>query len=62
MPERPVKPARKRAITLKRKPTTGTRSVQQADIAKRAYYIHLEEGSRDELHNWLTAERELTAV
>ena len=61
MPERPAKPARKRATT-KRKTTTRTRVVQQADIATRAYYIYLEEGSCDELHNWLRAERELAAA
>ena len=34
----------------------------QADIARRAYFIYLEEGGRDELENWVRAERELTAA
>jgi Protein of unknown function (DUF2934) len=32
----------------------------QNAIAERAYFIHLEEGTCDELENWLRAERELT--
>ncbi len=33
-----------------------------AEISERAYFIHLEEGGRDELSNWLRAETELTAA
>jgi Protein of unknown function (DUF2934) len=32
------------------------------EIAERAYLIHLEQGSCDELANWLRAERELKAA
>ena len=31
-------------------------------IAERAYFIHLEDGSSDQLANWLRAERELATV
>jgi Protein of unknown function (DUF2934) len=33
-----------------------------AEIAERAYFIHLQEGTRDQLENWIRAERELTAA
>jgi hypothetical protein len=33
-----------------------------AEIARRAYFIHLQEGGSDELENWVRAERELTAA
>jgi hypothetical protein len=45
--------ASQRTPTKKRRPGHG-------EIAERAYFIHLEEGSSDELANWLRAERELT--
>jgi hypothetical protein len=48
-----------------RRPASRRRSAKQSrpdhsQIAERAYFIHLEEGSSDELANWLRAERELT--
>jgi hypothetical protein len=74
MPEKPSKPAKlaKSAKPAKRaksasKPgasgarTAAQRTASQHEIAVRAYFIHLEEGGRDELENWLRAERELTA-
>jgi hypothetical protein len=33
-----------------------------AEIAERAYLIHLQEGGSDEFENWVRAERELTAA
>jgi hypothetical protein len=36
------------------------RSPDHHEISERAYFIHLNEGSGDELANWLRAERELT--
>lgn len=60
MPEKAVKPARKRAASTKR--AARARSIDPADIATRAYYIYLDEGSSDQLENWLRAERELTAA
>ena len=42
-------------ITRRRKPT-------HAQISKRAYFIHLDEGHGDEVQNWLRAEQELTAA
>lgn len=38
------------------------RRPDHAQIAERAYFIHLEEGSSDEVANWLRAERELAAA
>ena len=35
------------------------RQLDQGEISKRAYFIHLEEGGSDQLGNWLRAEREL---
>lgn len=60
MTQQTVKPAKKRATTSK--PKSRRRSPAHGAIAKRAYFIHLEEGSQDELANWLRAERELTAA
>ena len=63
MPEKSVKPARKRAATTRTKAkATRARAVEPVDIATRAYYIYLDEGSSDELENWFRAERELTAA
>lgn len=36
--------------------------VDHATIAERAYFIHVEEDSHDELGNWLRAERELAVA
>lgn len=59
-------PAKKRTTATKRatapKSRARTRKPAQAVIAERAYFIHLEEGSSDELSNWLRAERELVAA
>ncbi|HMD58056.1 MAG TPA: hypothetical protein VKG82_11365 [Solirubrobacteraceae bacterium] len=59
-PAKPAKPAAKR--TGSRKRTTGQRKPSHAEIAERAYFIHIEEGGGDELGNWLRAEDELTTV
>jgi len=67
MPAKTAKPVdrSKPARSSSRKRTTSPRSAAQkhqadhARIAERAYFIHLEEGSSDELANWLRAEREL---
>ncbi len=61
MPEKSVKPARRRVATVRAK-ATRARKVDEAEIAKRAYYIYVDEGRTDELENWLRAERELTAA
>lgn len=53
-----AKPAKKRATSPRRR----RRKPDQAAIAERAYFIYLENGSRDELENWLRAERELIAA
>ena len=50
---------RKRATATK--PRTRRRMPTHAQISERAYFIYLEEGSRDEFGNWLRAERELAA-
>jgi hypothetical protein len=54
------KPVAKRAGT--RKPKTKPPRPDHDQIAELAYFIHLEEGDRDELTNWLRAERELTTA
>jgi hypothetical protein len=53
-------PAKKRSSSPRSR--TKQRQPEHSQIAERAYFIHLEEGSVDELANWLRAERELTAV
>ncbi|HSP65762.1 MAG TPA: DUF2934 domain-containing protein [Candidatus Deferrimicrobium sp.] len=58
MSEKPAKPAASKP-TSSRKPTTRRRKLDQGEISKRAYFIHLEEGKSDQLGNWLRAEREL---
>jgi hypothetical protein len=58
MPEKPSKPAAKRAT--QRKPRARRRKPTHDEISLRAYFIHLEEPGTDELGNWLRAERELT--
>jgi hypothetical protein len=60
MTEKATKPAARRTRT--RKPKVEPRQPTQAEIAERAYYLHLEESSVDELGNWLRAEAELTAA
>jgi hypothetical protein len=63
MPEKSVKPARRRAATIKPKGKAARgRPIDPADIATRAYYIYLDEGCSNDLENWLRAERELTAA
>ena len=71
MPQKSAKPVRKRATAAaaKTKTTARTKSsrtraraVDRDDIATRAYYIHLQEGSSNDMENWLRAERELTAA
>lgn len=52
--------ARKPAVRRKRVPAPGV-TVSHADIATRAYYIHLE-GGHDPFENWLRAEAELATV
>jgi Protein of unknown function (DUF2934) len=64
MPEKAAKPVRKRAAatTNTKAKRTRARTVDHGDIATRAYYIYLDEGSSNEVENWLRAERELTAA
>jgi hypothetical protein len=59
-PAKPAKPANKRVGA--RQPKAKRRSPDPREIAERAYFIHIHEGGRDELGNWLRAERELTAA
>jgi hypothetical protein len=60
MAANPIKPAKKQASV--RKPRTKPSQPGHDEIAKRAYFIHLEQGSCDELANWLRAERDLKAA
>ena len=65
MTEKPAKPVRRRTRLTKPKmavvPPDG-REPTHAEISERAYFIALEQGSADELGNWLRAERELAAA
>lgn len=61
MPEKPAKPARKRA-TPKKTTVESDQRVDHEEIARRAYFIFLEEGQSDDVANWLRAERELIAA
>jgi len=45
-----------------RPPRVRTRRPSHVEIAQRAYFIHLQEGDRDPLANWLRAERELAVA
>jgi hypothetical protein len=55
---KPIRPSGRKRTTSRRS-SAGTRRPDHQEIAKRAYFIHLEEGGSDELTNWLRAEREL---
>jgi len=57
---KPAKSADK--STASRKRATRQRKPSHAEIAERAYFIHLEEGGCDQLGDWLRAERELTTA
>jgi Protein of unknown function (DUF2934) len=59
--EKTPKPARRRRAA-KPKPQPEQPRPTHAEIAERAYFIHLEEGGADQLGNWLRAERELAAA
>lgn len=54
------KPVARRVRSTKSEPKRTKPS--DAQIAERAYFIHLEHGASDELENWVRAERELTAA
>jgi hypothetical protein len=57
---KPRKPATRRLRVTKSKSDTPMPS--HGEIAERAYYIALEQGSSNQLDHWLRAERELTAA
>jgi DUF2934 family protein len=61
MAEKSEKPTRKRTSSPK-KATKAERPVDREEVAKRAYFIYLEEGRADELDNWLRAEREVATA
>jgi hypothetical protein len=58
MPEKTAKPAARRVRMTKSRRRAPKPS--HAEISERAYFIHLTEGGRDQLENWLRAERELS--
>jgi hypothetical protein len=63
MTQKPVKPTKlaERPVRL-RPPRARRRTPSHVEIAERAYFIHLEEGERDQVATWLRAERELAAA
>lgn len=61
MAEKTERPTRKRASSP-RKSAKAKPSVGHDEIAKRAYFIYLDEGHSDEMGNWLRAERELATA
>jgi Protein of unknown function (DUF2934) len=60
MTEKASKPTARRTRTRKAK--VEPRQPTEAEIAERAYYIHLEESCPDQLGNWLRAEAELSVA
>lgn len=59
----PAKPAKSTArATASGVRTARRRRPSHDKIAERAYFIHLEHGSSDEVGNWLRAEGELMAA
>jgi Protein of unknown function (DUF2934) len=54
--------AKKRSTTPRTRTSARRRRPDHSQIAERAYFIHLSEGSCDEMENWLRAERELKAA
>jgi hypothetical protein len=64
MTDKPAKPARRRTRVTKPKFVAAPTPLEptHAQISERAYFIALEQGSADELGNWLRAERELAAA
>jgi hypothetical protein len=58
-----TKPAAKRTVTRRTKKVEAREPIVlvREHVARRAYYIHLEEGG-DPVENWLRAERELIAA
>ncbi len=68
MPTKSAKPAdaskATRSVRRKRPASARTAAIEpdRSAIAERAYFIHLEEGSSDQLANWVRAERELAGV
>jgi hypothetical protein len=58
--EKTEKPTRKR--TSARKTAKAERPLEHEEIAKRAYFIYLDEGHSDDVGNWLRAERELATT
>ena len=59
MTDKPAKTTRRRASSPRANAAAKPEG-RHAEIAQRAYFIHLHEGRGDELENWLRAERELT--
>jgi hypothetical protein len=64
MTDKPAKPARRRTRVTKPKVVAAPTQHEptHSQISERAYFIALEQGSADELGNWLRAERELAAA
>jgi hypothetical protein len=60
MPEKTAKQRVKRVSRTK--PSAKRPKPDHGAIAERAYFIHLADGSCDEVGNWLRAERELAAA
>jgi Protein of unknown function (DUF2934) len=59
MTEKTANPTKRRVRS--RKPKTEQPKPGHHEISERAYFIYLERGERDDLANWLRAERELMA-
>ena len=64
MTQKPVKPAKSADRPVRSRPPRARRgrTPSHVQIAERAYFVHLEEGERDQVANWLRAERELAAA
>ena len=63
MTQKPVKPTKSADRPVRsRPPRARGRTPSQVEIPERAYFIHLEKGERDQVANWLRAERELAGA
>ena len=63
MTQRPIKPTKSADRPASSRPHRARRrKPSHGEIAERAYFIHLEESERDQVANWLRAERELAAA
>ena len=63
MTQKPVKHTKSAARSVRSRPSRARGPTpSHVEIAERAYFIHLQEAERDQVANWLRAERELAVA